>query len=329
MAVKYWTQLGTEMFAPSGIVAQAVEAERAGFDALNISDHLQPWWEPGESGHAWVMLGAIANATERIPIGSGVTAPIFRHNPVLVAQAWKTLEELAPGRAFLGIGSGEALNESPAGMDWPSAGEQVDRMREALEIIGRLFDGERLDYEGSYFRTKRALLHTNPERRPPIHVSAFAPKAARVAAELGDGLWTLADPDQAPEVIEAYRGACDDAGREPGEIILQAGFSYADDADSALEASRVWKGTQPPEHYTDDIFDPHEIQRRGEEQVSDEQFAESYILGPDPDHHVERIREIEGLGASVVCLQNASGAAPLDALRFYGERVLPRLRGES
>ena len=325
--IRYWTQLSTEQFPPSSIVAQAHEAERSGFDALNVSDHFQPWWEPGESGHAWVILGAVAQDTALIRIGSGVTAPIYRHNPAVTAQAFATLEELAPGRAFVGIGSGEALNESPVGMDWPAVGEQVGRMEEALEIINRLFDGERFDYEGEYFQMKGALLHTRPERRPEIYVSAFGPRSASIAARLADGVWTLADPESAPGVIDAYRRACEEAGRKPGEIILQAGFSWAEDDDAAFEGCRVWKGAQPPEFYTDDWHDPPAMYRKGEKELSDEEFAKAYIISSDPEVHAGRIREIETMGASVICLQNASGAAPLEALRVYGREVLPALRG--
>ena len=225
--MRYWVQLATEQFPPSALVEQAVAAERAGFDGINVSDHFQPWWEPGESPHAWPLLGAIGNATESVPLGTGVTAPVFRHNPATVAQFIATIEELCPGRAFLGMGSGEALNESPCGMDWPPVPEQIARMEEALEIIGPLLDGERVDHRGRFFRTKAAYLHTRGERRPPVYVSAFGPQAAAVAGRLGDGVWTMGDPEMAPPVIEAYRAACDDAGREPGEIILQAGFSWA------------------------------------------------------------------------------------------------------
>jgi coenzyme F420-dependent glucose-6-phosphate dehydrogenase len=123
-----------------------------------------------------------------------------------------TVEELSPGRAFLGIGSGEALNEVPCGMDWPDTGDQVRRMEEALEIIGRLLEGERVDHEGRFFRTKGAFLHTRGERRPPVYVSAFGPDAAAVAARHGDGLWTLADPLGAlatyrEKVLPALEGA--------------------------------------------------------------------------------------------------------------------------
>jgi coenzyme F420-dependent glucose-6-phosphate dehydrogenase len=325
--MRYWVQLATEQFPPSALVRQAVEAERAGFDALNVSDHFQPWWEPGESGHAWALLGAIGNATSKLGVGTGVTAPVHRHNPAVVAQFAATMEELCPGRAYLGIGSGESLNESPCGIDWPPVGEQVERMEEALEIINRLLDGERLDHDGRFYRTKAAYLHTRAERRPPVYVSAFGPQAAAVAARQSAGLWTLADPDQAPGIIDAYRGACDDAGTEPGEIILQAGFSWAQDDAAALEGSRVWKSTQIPDYFTDDWHDPRAMYERAEKEVSDDEFKEAYIVSSDPEVHAERVREVERLGATVVCLQNGSGAAPEQALRVYGERVLPTLRG--
>jgi coenzyme F420-dependent glucose-6-phosphate dehydrogenase len=325
--VRYWVQLATEQFGPNELLEQAVAVERADFDALNLSDHYQPWWEPGESPHAWVVLGAIGQATGRIPIGTGVTAPVFRHNPAVVAQAFMTLQCMFAGRAFVGIGSGESLNESPCGMDWPPVKEQVERMDEALEIIGRLFDGERLDFDGRFYRTKAAYLHTRTERRPPIYVSAFGPHAAQVAARRGDGVWTLADPDTAPEVIDAYRSACDDAGKEPGEIILQTGFSWAEDDDAALEGARVWKAVQPGEYFTDDWHDPQAMYEKAEKEVSDDEFREAYILSADPELHADRIREVEGMGATVVCLQNASGAAPVETLRVYGSKVLPALRG--
>jgi len=324
--MRYWLQLATEQFPPSSLVGQAVEAERAGFDGLNVSDHFQPWWEPGHAGQAWALLGAIGQATEQIPIGTGVTAPVYRYHPAVVAQFAATLEELFPGRAFLGVGSGESLNESPCGMDWPGTGEQVRRMEEALEIIGALLAGRRLDHAGRFWRTKAAFLHTRGATRPPLYVSAFGPDAAGVAARLGDGLWTFADPEQAPAIIDAYRAACEEARKDPGDIVLQAGMSWATDDDAALEAARVWKATQPPEYFTDDWHDPRAMYERAEREISDDEFLESYIIGSDPEHHAERLREIERLGATVVCVQNGSGADPVGALRVYGEQVLPALR---
>lgn len=316
-----------EQFPPDNLLRQAVAAERAGFDGIGCSDHVQPWWEPGESGHAWVWLGAAAEATERVLFGTAVTPPGPRYHPLLIAQAWATFEVMYPERPYLGIGSGEALNEVPVSGEWPSAGEQIERMEEALEIIHALFAGERLTRKGRYFTTERAYLHTRPERRPPIYVSAFGPRAARAAGRLGDGLWTLANPGKVPELLDVYRGAAENAGREPGEVVLQAAFSWAEDDEAALGGARVWKGSQPQEFYKDDWHDPKAMYEEGEKRVSDEQLREALIISSDPERHVERIREVEALGATTVALMNNSGADPQGAIGVYGESVLPRLRG--
>jgi coenzyme F420-dependent glucose-6-phosphate dehydrogenase len=325
--IQHWLSAAHEQFKPSNLLEQAVEAERAGFDAIACSDHFQPWWEPGESGMAWIWLGSVAHATQRIPVGTAVTPPIGgRYHPALVAQAWATLEEMYPGRTFIGVGSGESLNESPLGMDWPPVGEQIERLEEALEIIRRLFDGERLDTIG-HFRMKQAYLHTNPGRRPPLYVSAFGEHAAGVAARQGDGLWTLADPETVPDLIDAYKSACDDAGKEPGKVILQAGFSWAEDDDAAFEGAKPFKATMPDEFYTDDWHDPKAMAKHADEKHSDDEFREQFIIGSNPEDHVDRIREVEQLGADVVVLMNNSGAAPVEAVKVYGEKVLPALKG--
>jgi coenzyme F420-dependent glucose-6-phosphate dehydrogenase len=316
-----------EHFPPDGLLRQAVEAEAAGFDGVACSDHLQPWWEPGESAHAWVWLGATAQATREVPIGTGVTPAGARYHPVLIAQAWATLETMFPGRPFLGFGSGESLNESPLGAPWPGVSEQIERMEEALELIRRLFDGERVTHEGKHWKADEAVLHTRPGARPPIYVSAFGPQAAAVAGRQGDGLWTLADPEKVPEILDAYRSAADDAGREPGEILLQTGFSWAQDDDEALEGVRVWKGAQPDEFYTDDWHRPAAMYEEGERQVSDDDLREAFIVSSDPEVHAERIRQVEELGATIVVLANNSGADPHAAIRVYADEVLPALKG--
>src|SRR3954467_15501474 len=205
--VKYWAALAHERFAPDDLLQQAVEAEQAGFDGVCCSDHLAPWWTdetaPTNSGNAWVWLGAAAHATQRPKLGSAVTGLIHRYNPVVVAQQAATLELLAPGRAFLGVGSSEAMNEIPAGMTWPSTEEQLARTEEALTIIPRLLDGETVDFDGRFFKTKGAVLYSRPKRRPPVYLSAFHEGAAELAGRLADGLWTLGDPKRAPKIVHA------------------------------------------------------------------------------------------------------------------------------
>ena len=323
--MRYFHFCAHEQFRPSDLLRQAIEAERAGFDGVGCSDHLQPWWDGGESGNAWVWLGAAGAVTERVALGTGVTPPGPRYHPVLIAQAWSTLEEMFPGRPFLGFGSGESLNESPLGARWPPVGQQVERMEEALKIILALFEGEELSERGEHFATDGAKLHTLPDRRPPIYVSAFGPRSARIAGRLADGVWTLADPESAPEVIEAYRAGAEDAGREPGEIVLQAAFSWARDDAAALEGARPWKGSQPQEFYVEDWHDPAAMQERGKEQVSDDDLREAMIISADPGEPAERIREVERMGATSGALRNNSGADPHAAIDVYGREVLPKL----
>jgi coenzyme F420-dependent glucose-6-phosphate dehydrogenase len=223
------------------------------------------------------------------------------------------------------FGSGEALNEVPVGDPWPAPSEQVARMDEALDIIDRLWRGETITQEG-HFTAKDLKLHTLPARRPPIWVSAFGPEAAKVAARRGDGFWTLADPERVPRLLDVYRSECDALGKRQGEIVLHAGFSWAPDDEQALEAVGVWKGAQPVDIYRDDIHVPAEVYAHREE-TSDEDMKEAFIVASDPAEHVERIREIEQMGATVVVLQNNSGADPHGAIRVYGEQELPQLRG--
>lgn len=325
--MRYFFQASQEQFPPESLLAQAVAAERAGFDGISTSDHLQPWWEPGESGHTWPWLGAVGALTERVPIGTGITPPGKRYHPAMIAQAWMTLERMFPGRPFLGTGSGEALNEVPLGDEWPSVPDQIARMEEALVFIRRLWDGETVTEEGRFFTLRDCKLHTLAERRPPIWVSAFGPVAARVAARQGDGVWTLADPELAPKVIGAYREECGRIGKEPGEIVLHGLFSWAADDDAALEGVRVWKGAQPMEFFRDDWHIPAEMYAEGERQLSDEDLWESGIIGADPRRHIDKIREIEAMGATIVCLQNNSGADPMGAIETYRDHVLPALRG--
>src|SRR3954467_10218749 len=152
----YFFACAQEQFPPDDLLKQAVEAEKAGFDGIACSDHFQPWWEPGESGHAWVWLGAVGQAGGKGPLGTAGTPAGARYPPAVIAQMVTTLEILNPGRAFLGVGSGESLNESRVGMDWPPVDEQVDRMEKALEIMHRLFEGERVS-GGPPWETKDAV----------------------------------------------------------------------------------------------------------------------------------------------------------------------------
>jgi coenzyme F420-dependent glucose-6-phosphate dehydrogenase len=324
---QFWFAASTEEFKPSQMIEQARAAEEAGFDALGVSDHFAPWFPDGEAASAWIHLGAVGQVTSK-PIGTGVTPVVHHYHPGAIAQAFMSLEELYPGRVFLGVGSGESVNETPLGLDWPEPGEMLERFERGLEAIDRLWDGETVTMDGGWFRLREAKLYTRGDSRPKLYVSAFGPQAARIAGRLGDGIWTLGDPDTAPEIIDAYREECERRGRGVGEIILQSGFAWAEDDEAALAGARKWKPTQLPEMYRDDIADPEEMQRLADEQMTDEQFArEGFIVGADLDEHVDRINQIAAIGGTVTCLQLIGSADPLGSIRAYGEHVLPALRG--
>jgi coenzyme F420-dependent glucose-6-phosphate dehydrogenase len=325
--MQYWFANSTEEFTPSAMLEQAKAADRAGFDGLGTSDHFAPWFPDGQAANAWVYLGALGQVTAK-QIGTGVTPIVHHYHPGVVAQAFMSLAELYPGRVFLGAGSGEAVNEVPLGMDWPPYGEQRRRLETGLEAITRLWAGETVTMDAGWFKLHEAKLWTRAKTRPKLYVSAFGPQSAQVAGRYGDGLWTLGDPEQAPEIVDAYRAACREHGREEGEIILHAGFAWADDEQAAIDGARHWKPTQLPELYLEGIADQEDMQRRADAQMSDEEFAkEGFLIGSDPDEHVERIREMERAGATVICLQLIGRADPLGSIRTYGERVLPALRG--
>lgn len=327
--MQYWFATSTEEFTPSQMLEQAKAADRAGFDGLGTSDHFAPWFPDGEGTQAWVYLGALGQVTQK-QIGTGVTPVVHHYHPGLVAQAFMSLEELYPGRVFLGVGSGESVNETPLGMDWPPYEEQRRRLETGLEAITRLWNGETVTMDAGWFKLKDARLWTRAQTRPKLYISAFGPQSAQVAARYGDGLWTLGDPDKAPAIVDAYRAACDDNGREPGEIIFQSGFAWAGDERAAIEGARHWKPTQLPELYVEDIADQEDMQRRADAQMSDEEFArEGFLISSDVEEHIERIREMERAGATVICLQLIGRADPFGSIRTYGERVLPVLRGST
>src|SRR3954462_14229264 len=250
-----WFATSTEEYTPGEMLEHAQAAERAGFDALGTSDHWAPWFPDGRATQAWVYLGAVGQGTTK-PIGTGVTPVVHHYHPGAIAQAWMTLEAMYPNRVWLGAGSGAAASEVPLGLAGPSPAEQLERFDKGLEAITRLWDGETVTMDGGWFRLKEARLYTRAEQRPRIYVSAFGPKAAAIAGKYGDGLWTLGDPEQAPGVIEAYRKACSDNGREPGEIIVQSGFHLSVDHQRGIEATRKWKATQLQEAYLEDLHDP-------------------------------------------------------------------------
>ena len=286
--VRYFAALAHERFEPDELLQQAMAAEQAGFDGVCCP---RP---PGavvdgadgadDLGQRLGLARRGGTETKQPPIGPAVTAIVHRYNPVVLAQMIATLELLAPGRAFLGVGSGEAMNEVPAGLDWPSPDEQLARTEEALTIITRLLDGETVDFDGTLLQGEgrsAVFAAAPPSAGLPVSVLRGRGRARRAA---GRRRLDARRPREGAEVISAYRSACEDAGREPGEIILQGVFSVAETDDAALEQAREWKGTMVDEHYTDPIADPAAIYRRGEQEVRRLDLHEADHRGGRPGH---------------------------------------------
>jgi coenzyme F420-dependent glucose-6-phosphate dehydrogenase len=286
--------LSCEEFGPRELVRQAQLAEAAGFDRVWISDHYHPWIdEQGHAGFVWSVLGAIAERTSSIDVAVGVTCPIMRIHPAVLAQAAATTGQLLDGRFTWGVGTGEALNEHILGQRWPIAPERVEMLEEAIDVIRRLWTGEEVTLRGEHFTVENARIYDPPSSPIPIVVSAFGPLAAEMAARAGDGLWTSADP----EIIDTWRKA---GGRGP--VYSQLSVCWAATQDDAVDrVHRVWPNTGVPGQLSQDLPTPKHFEQ-AVSLVTKEMIAESMACGPDVGAIVSEVREAVAAGVNHVYL---------------------------
>ena len=317
---------GHEQWQPETLVAHAVAAERAGFDGVMVSEHFHPWVDDaGAGGFAFATLGAIAQATRRLRLTTGVVTPLFRFHPAVVAQAAATLDRLSGGRFELGVGTGENLNEGPVGLPFPAYRERADRMREALQIMRRLLDGEKLSYSGRFYHTDRARLYSPPLGRVPIRLAAGGPQSAALAGEMADGLITsVKDPAEAmAKVVEPARAAAAAAGRPALTVLATRWTVHAADEDQAWQALLPWRGLRAPGRLT--AVDPEDLRRRADALPRAEVLGRySIVAGPEQMAAAYRPL-IEELHADIVAVQVAS-LHQEETIALVGESVLPRLR---
>ena len=308
-----------EQCPPSELLEAVQRAEQCGFDAAMCSDHFAPWSErQGHAGYSWSWLGA-ALATTRVPFGV-VTAPGQRAHPAIVTQAIATLGEMFPGRFWAALGSGENVNEHITGDEWPDRDARNARLRESVDVIWRLLDGEEVDHAGSV-RVHEARVWSRPEVPPRLVAVAIGPETAREAAEWADGLITAAqDAEALRSVIRAYRAA---GGRGP--IALQVHLSWAPDEDEALAiAHDQWRHgiVTPPELW--DIAQPAEFDRRSE-RATPSDTARHVIVSSDPAVHLERLLALAELGFDELYVHHV-GRAQEPFLTTFGREVLPILK---
>jgi coenzyme F420-dependent glucose-6-phosphate dehydrogenase len=314
-----------ESYQPEDLVRQAVAAEEAGFDVVLGSDHFHPWVDDtSAAGFVWSWLGAVAARTQRVLLGTAVTCPLFHYHPALVAQMAATTDRLSAGRLLLGVGTGEALNERPLGYPFPGYTERQARMQEALEIIHRLFAGEKLTFHGTHYTTETARLYSPPTGRLPVLMAAGGPKSAEFAGRYADGLITsVKDPaDTVAKVIDPYRRAAAEHGAE--QLVLATRWTVlAGDPSEAWQALSSMRGLRAPGRL--EATDPAELRFKADEMDRNEVLS-SYTLVPDADGLVAAYKPlVTDVGADIVSIQVMS-ADPMAAIEMIGKEVLPQLR---
>jgi coenzyme F420-dependent glucose-6-phosphate dehydrogenase len=319
-----------EQFAPSELLGHALDAERNGFDSVAVSDHFQPFRHTdGHAPAALPWLGALAARSDRIRIGTSVTTPTLRFHPSMIAQAFATLGCLAPGRIFLGVGTGESLNEVPSlGVEWPPFSERLERLGEAVNLIRELWSGQRVTFQGRYYRTLRAAVYDLPPQPVPILIAASGPKSARYVGQAGDGFITtsgkppkLYTDTLLPAVAEGAR----ESGRDPASLerMLEVKVSYERERERAVKECHFWAALALPNETRHGIHDPLELERLAD--AEDVRAESRFIVSGDPQEQAERIGEYVQMGFRHLVFHSP---AP-DQRRFlrrFGAEVLPLLR---
>jgi coenzyme F420-dependent glucose-6-phosphate dehydrogenase len=319
---------GHEQWHPEQLVEHAVLAERAGFDMLVVSEHFHPWVDDvSASGFAFSTIGAMAAATNDIGFATGVTTPLFRYHPGVVAQAAATLDRLSGGRFVLGVGTGENINEGPLGYPFPAYAERNARMREALEIMRRLLDGEKLTFDGRYYQTDRAKLYSPPLSRVPILLAAGGPKSAALAGELADGVVTsVKDPVVTEsDVVVPLREAASAAGKADPTVLATRWSIFAPDEDQAWKALQPWRGLRAPGRL--EAVDPKDLREMADQLPRDEVLGR-YSIVSSADEVLDVYRPlVDQLHADIVTFQMTC-ADQASTIALLGKKVLPVLRGD-
>ncbi len=320
---------GPEQYPPDELLDYAVAAEQAGFETLDASDHFHPWSEAGQASFVWTWLGAAAARTSRIVLGPGVTCPILRYHPAIIAQAAATLACLAPGRAYLGVGTGEALNEYAATGWWPTYDERQARLAEAIELMRALWTGEEVSHDGTYYETRKARLYTRPPDVVPVYVSALVPESAEFAGRHGDGLFTVGgqQPEHYRQIIQRFEAGARAAGKDPSTLPrwVELGVAYTNDLDAAIQCRRqYWAGTYVPAMYAQRIYTPKMSEQNGAV-VGPDTMRQQGCFSSDPNEHVRFAQQYVDLGFDHLVFHYA-GPDQRAFLERYGRDVLPRLR---
>ena len=331
MTLKLGYKASAEQFAPRQLLDFGIEAERQGFDSVVVSDHFQPWRHTdGHAPFSFAWLAALGERTSRVILGTSVVTPTFRYHPAIVAQAVATIGSLNPGRVMLGVGTGESLNEVPVlDIEWPESPERFARLKEAIELIRKLWSEEFVTFQGQYYKTRAATVYDRPEEPIKLYVAASGPAAARLAGRVADGF--ICTSGKAPELysetlLPAVAEGAGKSGRDYDGIekMIEMKVSFDTDKQRAKEDTRIWAALALPSEKKMGVEDPREMERLADELPLDE-AASRWIVSDDPEEHVERIRPYVELGFTHLVF-HAPGPDQGRFLKLYGEQILPRLR---
>lgn len=311
-------KLSAEEFGARDLVGQATRAEAAGFDFALVSDHFHPWSSrQGQSPFVWAVLGGIAQATTTLRVGTAVTCPTMRVHPAVVAQAAATVATMMPDRFFLGLGTGENLNEHVIGEGWPPGDLRLAMLEEALEVIRLLWQGDVRSHRGTYYRVDDAQLFSLPEKAPEIMLAASKPKAAELAGRAGDAIITTQIDDR---LVDRFAKA----GGEDKPRFVELSVCWAKDEDTARRiAHEIWPLAALPAPLFTELAQPSHFEAAFSS-LTEEEVAENVICGPDPEQHVAKIRAAEAAGYTDVCVHQI-GPDQEGFCRFYEREVMPRL----
>lgn len=329
MPVRFGYKASAEQFGPAELLSLSQLAEQLGFDTVAVSDHFQPWRHHG--GHAPAVLpwlGALGAGTAQLRIGTSVLTPTLRYAPAIIAQAFATLGCLFPGRIFLGVGSGESMNETPAtGGDWPAGRERRERLAEAVQLIRELWAGERVSFDGRYYRTRLATVYDRPEQPVPIYLAASGPRAARLAGQLGDGFICTSgkDPQLYPTLLGAVHEGAEAAGRDPGAIrrMIEVKVSYDRTEEQARQACAWWAALALSPEQKAGVEDPIEMERLAD--AAADRADTRFLVSADPEELVDGIARYVALGFDELIFHGPDRAQRGFLQRFAAD-VLPRLQ---
>jgi G6PDH family F420-dependent oxidoreductase len=316
-----------EQFHPNDLIRYSRLAEDHGFRALMASDHFQPWTpQQGQAAFVWAWLGAVGAQTS-LRFGTGVTAPGYRYHPAILAQAAATLEAMYPGRFYLGIGAGEALNEHIVGDYWPEPGARSEKLFEGIEVIRKLFSGKVVKHSGKHFTLESARLYTLPSTPPPIYVASSGPINSERTGKLADGIITVgAAKEKIATLMERFAKGARDAGKDPATMprILQLHVSWAPTRDEAMsQAVTEWPNGGMP-FPKGDIRNPEDFAEMAKF-VRPENFTNRVLISPDLAEHTAQVQHYLDLGFNEVYIHNV-GRNQEAFIEAYGREVIPALK---